>query len=156
MQQAQTSEVRPESNIGDLLRQINKLDLQRAETKARLDGIEDELDRLKAQAMEFYEQNGLKSMRADGRTFYIQRQIYVKALDREGAIEALKSLNLADYITYNSNKVSAYVRELAKEHELCNKDGMITASAEEIETILPEELKGKIGISEKFYFNITK
>ncbi len=55
----------------------------------------------------------------DGRTVYVERKLWAKAKDgdKPSVCKALKRCRLGDYVeeTFNTNSLSAYVRELDRE-----------------------------------------
>ena len=66
-----------------------------------------------------FEQGGFEKVSIDGRTVYVERKLWAKAKDGDKAAvcKALKRARLGDYVeeTFNTNSLSAYVRELDRE-----------------------------------------
>jgi hypothetical protein len=88
--------------------------------------LETEIDAVKAEAAELeqrllpqFEQSGVERLSIDGRTIYLERKLWAKARDGDKAAVccALKRARLGDYVeeTFNTNSLSAYVRELDRE-----------------------------------------
>jgi len=106
--------------------------------------LETEIDTVKAEAAELeqrllpeFERGGLEKISIDGRTVYLERKLWAKAKDGDKAVvcKALKRAHLGDFVeeTFNTNSLSAYVRELDRE-----------------ERPLPPTLHGVLEISEVF------
>jgi len=68
-----------------------------------------------------FERNGLEKVSIDGRTVYLERKLWAKAKDGDKAAmcKALKRAHLGDFVeqTFNTNSLSAYVRELDREEK---------------------------------------
>lgn len=88
--------------------------------------LETEVDSIKAEAAELeglllpqFEQSGMERVAIDGRTVYVERKLWAKAKDgdKPSVCKALKRCRLGDYVeeTFNTNSLSAYVRELDRE-----------------------------------------
>lgn len=98
---------------------------------------------------------GIDRISKNGITIYIERKLWAKVPDKEAAVERLKATDLAHYVEekFNSNAISAYVREL---------EGLIgemlpscerLAELENLGIKLPpeaEKIKDVIGVSEVF------
>ena len=91
----------------------------------RIAEANDNLDMLKARRAELVEQildawgeAGLDRVHVNGRTVYLRTDRYAKVEDKQAAIKLLKLSSLGRGIvqeTYNSNTLSALVRELLDE-----------------------------------------
>jgi len=94
---------------------------------------------------------GLTKATVDGRTVSLAQEIYASPLDgRERVVEALKASELAQYVSenYNTNSLSAFVREVARD---------VAAQAEREERIFTEEdvraaLPAPLGLALKISF----
>lgn len=84
-----------------------------------------------------FEKAGLDSTKVDGTTIYLHRQVWARAKDgdRGAVLVALRETEMDEYITenFNTNSLSAYVRE-------CEKEGQE----------IPEKLKACLEITEVF------
>jgi len=103
----------------DELKQFIQLERRRRELEAEIDTIKAESAELEASLLPQFEQAGMERVAIDGRTVYIERKLWAKAKngDKQAVCKALKRARLGDYVseTYNSNSLSAYVRELDRE-----------------------------------------
>lgn len=139
----------------EILANCVRLSKEVADAKKKLDLLTDELKTVKEQVKDIFIQMGVKSIKA-GKTIYLARQIWAgtgpDSTNRE-VTKALEQLGLEDYITYNHQSMSAYVRELMKlsiiDHpEWIGEDGDVLATPEQIVAILPEPLNKLIKVTE--------
>jgi len=120
------------------------LDAELKAAKARLDELEEAL------VPQFIE-DGVQSMKVDGRTVSLAQEIYASPLDgRDRVVEALKASELAQYVSenYNTNSLSAFVREVARD---------VAAQAEREDRIFTEDdvrsaLPAPLGLALKISF----
>src|ERR1035438_5616706 len=89
-------------------------------------------------------------MTVDGRTVSIQQDVYASPLnDREDVVDALKQSELGQYVAenYNTNSLTAFVRELKRDVELRAKGENRMYRSEEVRAALPEPLGRALKIS---------
>lgn len=103
----------------ELLRNYTTLDRRRRELKAELAEVEDQVRQLQETLLNEFEQAGMSSIRQDGTTVYVHRQLWCNPKDGDylRACRALRDAGLGDMVTerFNLNSVSAWVREQEKE-----------------------------------------
>jgi len=103
----------------DELKRFVALDERRHQLEAEVDTIKAEATELEGRLLPQFEQSGTERIAIDGRTVYVERKLWAKAKDGDKAAvcKALKRAHLGDYVeeTFNSNSLSAYVRELDRE-----------------------------------------
>jgi hypothetical protein len=103
----------------DELKRFVALEERRRQLEAEIDAIKAEAAQLEESLLPQFEQTGLEKVSIDGRTVYIERKLWAKAKDGDKAAvcKALKRAHLGDYVeeTFNTNSLSAYVRELDRE-----------------------------------------
>ena len=103
----------------DELKQFVALEERRRTLEAEIDTIRAEATELEQRLLPQFEQSGLERVAIDGRTVYIERKLWAKAKegDKAAVCKALKRCRLGDYVeeTFNTNSLSAYVRELDRE-----------------------------------------
>lgn len=98
------------------------------EIKEEVEKREAELKKLKAefadmepQVINYMEAEGLQKVTIDDRTVYVKRQVWA-SLDRSNsrALEILRDNGLGDFIEekVNSQRISAYVREVEKDGDI--------------------------------------
>ena len=101
------------------LRAYVNLEQQRLDLEARIDAIKRETAELEAALLPQFEQDAIDRITVDGRTVYVERKLWAKAKDgdKPAVCKALKRCRLGDYVeeTFNTNSLSAYVRELDRE-----------------------------------------
>jgi len=90
------------------------------------------------------------SVRVDGLTIWLVQEIYASPInDREEVAHALKLSELGQYVAenYNSNSLSAYVREVAREvaARFAKEEHMY--DAEDVRAALPEPLGKTLKLS---------
>jgi hypothetical protein len=128
--------------------------------------LEDEVEKIKAMIkvegdtiQKFYTETGCSSMKVGGMTIYVSRTIWAgKAEDTtaQEVVKALLKLNLGHIANINHQSISGYVRSLAKEAGLVNKEGQITATCEQIRDLLAPKLKKLIKVTDTVGLNIRK
>jgi hypothetical protein len=108
------------SNLGELLEefltltdQVDTIDTALAHLKKRRAGVE---ERLRTE----FTQVGVSQLKAtDGRVVYLSRTLWARAKDGDklAVTRALRSIGAADLVTetFNTNSLSAYVREFDKD-----------------------------------------
>lgn len=103
----------------DELKRFVSLEERRRQLEAEIDTIKAEASELEGRLLPQFEQAGMERVSIDGRTVYIERKLWAKAKegDKPAVCKALKRCRLGDYVeeTFNTNSLSAYVRELDRE-----------------------------------------
>ncbi|HLI82678.1 MAG TPA: hypothetical protein VKV17_02105 [Bryobacteraceae bacterium] len=110
---------------------------------ARLDDLEQAL-------VPQFLNDGVNSMRIDGRQIYLAQEIYAGPLnDRAEVIAALKASELGQYISenYNTQSLKAFVREVAEEARLRCEQEQRLFTEEDVRAALPTPLSGTLKIS---------
>jgi len=101
------------------LKRFVALEEQRHQLEAEIDTIKAEAAELEGRLLPQFEQSGTERIAIDGRTVYVERKLWAKAKDgdKPSVCKALKRCRLGDYVeeTFNTNSLSAYVRELDRE-----------------------------------------
>lgn len=114
--------------------------------KDELNEVKEKLAQLEEELTPEFERAGVPNISVNGRTIYIHKQLWAGYKEnREDALEALKKAGLDNYVyeTYNTHSLSAYFRELYRDHE--DEYGFV----DDPENILDPELKGAIKLTEK-------
>ena len=103
----------------DEMKRFVALEEQRHQLEAEIDTIKAEAAELEGRLLPQFEQSGTERIAIDGRTVYVERKLWAKAKDgdKPSVCKALKRCRLGDYVeeTFNTNSLSAYVRELDRE-----------------------------------------
>ena len=106
----------------DELKRFVALEERRRQLETEVDSIKAEAAELEQRLLPQFEQSGTERIAIDGRTVYVERKLWAKAKDGDkvGVCKALKRCRLGDYVeeTFNTNSLSAYVRELDRESKL--------------------------------------
>ncbi|HLH16240.1 MAG TPA: hypothetical protein VKX45_03425 [Bryobacteraceae bacterium] len=101
------------------LKRFVALEERRRQLEAEVDTIKSEAAELEQHLLPQFEQEGFEKISIDGRTVYIERKLWAKAKDgnKAAVCKALRRAHLGDYVeeTFNTNSLSAYVRELDRE-----------------------------------------
>lgn len=95
-------------------RRVVHLDNRKAELEAELEEVKRERGQLQELLIDQMAEQGLQSLKADGRTIYVRREIWASAQD----IKALEEFPAtAGFVkpSVNGNTLSAYVRELPRD-----------------------------------------
>jgi hypothetical protein len=121
----------------DELKRFVALEERRRQLETEVDSIKTEAAELESRLLPQFEQSGTERIAIDGRTVYVERKLWAKAKDGDKAAvcKALRRARLGDYVeeTFNTNSLSAYVRELDRE-----------------ERPLPSSLRDVLEVSEVF------
>jgi hypothetical protein len=121
----------------DELKRFVALEERRRQLETEVDSIKAEAAELESRLLPQFEQSGTERIAIDGRTVYVERKLWAKAKDGDKAAvcKALRRARLGDYVeeTFNTNSLSAYVRELDRE-----------------ERPLPSSLRDVLEVSEVF------
>ena len=103
----------------DELKQFIALDERRRTLEAEIETIKAEAAEIAPRLLPQFEPSGMERVSIDGRTVYIERKLWAKAKDgdKSAVCKALRRCRLGDYVeeTFNTNSLSAYVRELDRE-----------------------------------------
>jgi len=101
------------------LKRFVALEERRRQLEAEVETLKTEAAELEQRLLPQFEQEGFEKITVDGRTVYVERRLWAKAKDGDKAAvcKALKRARLGDYVeeTFNTNSLSAYVRELDRE-----------------------------------------
>lgn len=101
------------------LKHFIQLEQRRRQLEAEIGTIKAQSAELEASLLPQFEQAGMERVSIDGRTVYIERKLWAKPKegDKQAVCKALKRARLGDYVqeSYNSNSLSAYIRELDRE-----------------------------------------
>jgi len=103
----------------DELKRFVALEERRKQLEAEVETIKAESSELEVRLLPQFEQSGTERIAIDGRTVYVERKLWAKAKDgdKPSVCKALKRCRLGDYVeeTFNTNSLSAFVRELDRE-----------------------------------------
>ena len=110
------------------------LENRKKELDSELKAIAAQLDDLEQSLVPQFLEDGVQSMKIDGRVVYVAQDIYPSpASDRAAVVEALKKSELGQYVSenFNSQSLRAFVREVAEEVRLqCEQqDKLLTEEA---------------------------
>ena len=120
-----------------------ELDAEQKQVKQQLDDLEDAL-------VPQFIQNGIQKMTVDGRTVSLVHDIYASPLyDRDDVVAALKQSELGQYVAenYNTNSLTAFVREVKREVESQAQQEQRPYDEEYIRAALPAPLGQALKIS---------
>lgn len=125
------------------LHRFTELETLRRKLQEELRAVEAESQAIETELMAEFERSGIQNMKVNGLTVYLHRQVWANARngDYEGACTALLEAGLPELVErrFNTNRLSAWVRERTKEGEE-----------------LPETLKQSLEISERFSLRTRK
>jgi hypothetical protein len=125
------------------LKRFVELSKRKNQLEAELKAVKADIEAVKDPLMQQFSQDGMTKATVDGMTVYISSQLWASAKDGDaaGACAVLKKIGLADYVkeNFNTQSLSAYVREVAKNGE-----------------DYPEGFLGVIEIIEKFDLRAVK
>jgi len=111
---------------------------------------------LEEELLRRFENAEVNTMGVLGKTVYIHRQLWSKNMgDSSETVIALKESGLNDLVEekFNSNRLSAYIREVAKEHTVLSG---IPPSCTEIRELLPKPLQAVIDVTERISLRVRR
>lgn len=125
------------------LKRYVRLDTERKELETKIARVKDKQKECEETLKRQFEKAGVQSVKVDGNSVYIMRQLWASAKDgdRQAVCAALKKGGMEDYVAenFNTQSLSAYVREL---------DGLGDP--------LPDGLKECVQVVEKFSIRVRK
>lgn len=116
-----------------------------ATVKEELAKLVEQRDDLERQLLSEFEEDGISSVKVNGRTVYLHRQMWARPIDgaagRPAVVRACRDLGLVEFVKedINVNQISGYVREQEK---LGNE--------------LPKELADTLTITEDFGVRVRR
>jgi vacuolar-type H+-ATPase subunit I/STV1 len=132
------------------LREFVSLENRKKDLDAELKAVKQQLDDLEEALVPQFIEDGVQRMTVDGRTVSIQQDVYASPLnDREDVVDALKQSELGQYVAenYNTNSLTAFVRELKRDVELRAKGENRMYTEDDVRAALPEPLGRALKIS---------
>jgi hypothetical protein len=103
----------------DELKRFVMIESRRRELETEIEALRAEAAQLEQALLPQFEHAGVDRISLDRRTVYVERKLWAKAKDGDKAAvcKALRRARMGDYIeeTFNTNSLSAYVRELDRE-----------------------------------------
>lgn len=155
MEAAQQSQLSPQ----ELLAKVISLYDRKTALKKELEEAEAAYAEAKVLVQDLFIQMGVKQMKAT-KTVYLAKQIWAGAAQNVTNLDvahALEKLNLSDYVTFNHQSLSGYVREITKQHtEWFDRDGDLIADVDQIIKELPEPLNKLLKVTEKIDIRVRK
>ena len=104
----------------EIMKQFAKLDSRRAALEAELKEVKERIKEVEPQVLDEMTQNEVSNIRIDGRTIYVQSQIWGrKKAPNETIVKALRDAGLEDFVSegFNMQSISAFIREKVKNGE---------------------------------------
>jgi hypothetical protein len=132
------------------LKEFVCLENRKRELDAEQKQVKQQLDDLEQVLVPQFIQDGIQKMTVDGRTVSLVHDIYASPLyDREDVVAALKQSELGQYVAenYNTNSLTAFVREVKREVESQAQQEQRPYDEEDIRAALPAPLGQALKIS---------
>jgi len=132
------------------LREFVSLENRKKDLDAELKAVKQQLDDLEEALVPQFVEDGVQKMTVDGRTVSLTQDVYASPLnDREDVVDALKHSELGQYVAenYNTNSLTAFVREVKREVESRAKDEGRMFDENDVRAALPEPLGRALKIS---------
>jgi hypothetical protein len=132
------------------LKEFVCLENRKKELDAEQKQVKQQLDDLEQVLVPQFIQDGIQKMTVDGRTVSLVHDIYASPLyDREDVVAALKQSELGQYVAenYNTNSLTAFVREVKREVESQAQQEQRPYDEEDIRAALPAPLGQALKIS---------
>lgn len=104
------------------IHRMKQLIERKREIESELKLLNKEISRLEEFAMKEFIDNGVDSIKVDGATMYLHRQLWAgvnEGFTKEQAAQELKEVGLGEYVqeSFNMNSLSAYYREATRESD---------------------------------------
>jgi hypothetical protein len=134
----------------DQLKEFVALEKRRRDLDSELKQIAARLDDLEQALVPQFLNDGVNSLRIDGRLVYLAQEIFAGPLnDRREVIAALKASELGQYVSenYNTQSLKAFVREVAEDVRLRCEQQEWLFTEEEVRAALPAPLGAALKIS---------
>jgi len=132
------------------LKEFVALEKRKRDLDSELKSIAARLDDLEQALVPQFLNDGVNSLRIDGRLVYLAQEIFAGPLsDRGEVIAALKASELGQYVSenYNTQSLKAFVREVAEDVRLrCQQEERLFTE-EEVRAALPAPLGAALKIS---------
>ena len=136
-----------------LAKRLIELDTLADKLKIELKAAELEITAIKEVLQKQFVEDGVSSLAVDKKLIYLSSQIWAGTAENATnlqVVDALKAIGREDAISYNTQSVSGYVREIAKGYEdWVNKNNQIIATPEQILAVLPGGLSTLLKITRK-------
>jgi hypothetical protein len=132
------------------IKEFVALENRKRELDSELKAIAARLDNLEQALVPQFLNDGVNSLKIDGRVVYLAEDIYAGPLnDRAEVIAALKKSDLGQYVSenYNTQSLKAFVREVAQEVRLRCEQEQKLFSEEDVRLSLPVPLGDTLKIS---------
>jgi hypothetical protein len=132
------------------LKEFVCLENRKKELDAEQKQVKQQLDDLEQVLVPQFIQDGIQKMTVDGRTVSLVHDIYASPLyDREDVVAALKQSELGQYVAenYNTNSLTAFVREVKREVESQAQQEQRPYDEEDIRAALPAPLGQALKVS---------
>ena len=132
------------------LKEFVCLESRKKELDAEQKQVKQQLDDLEQVLVPQFIQDGIQKMTVDGRTVSLVHDIYASPLyDRDDVVAALKQSELGQYVAenYNTNSLTAFVREVKREVESQAQQEQRPYDEEDIRAALPAPLGQALKIS---------
>ncbi len=138
------------------LKEFVSLEVRKRDLETDLNLARQQLDDLKEVLIPQFLEDGVQSMKVDGRSVSITREVRAAMVNgREEVVRALREAELDQYIGVNHQSFGAYVREVAREVEdlIVRENGskppeeQRLMTEEDVRTALPAPLAAAVQIS---------
>lgn len=126
----------------DRVRQLVRLKVRKDELETKLKAVKAEIDKLSTSLVDEFAEDGVAHAAVDGHTAYLHRQLWASAAgEKTDLVAALQRNGLGHFVSpsFNTNTLSAYVRE-------------VDETGEE----LPKDLREQIKVSEVWTVRVRK
>ncbi len=132
------------------LKEFVALEKRKRELDSELKQIAARLEDLEQALVPQFLNDGVNSLRIDGRLVYLAQDIYTGPVnDRTEVIAALKASELGQYVSenYNTQSLKAFVREVAEDVRLRCEQQERLFTEEEVRAALPAPLGAALKVS---------
>ncbi len=133
------------------LREFVSLENRKKELDAQLKAVNQQLVELEELLVPQFVEDGVQNITCDGRVVYLRTDVYASAKDgdREAVVAALKASELGQYVSenFNSNSLTAYVREVKRDVEQSAKSENRAFTEDDVRQALPDPLGSVLKVS---------
>lgn len=96
----------------DDVRRLVELRAEKDRLEEALKPVTTEIEAVTARILDRWSEDGIDSMRVDGKHVVLSRRVWARVIDRARVAEVLRAAGLDALLTPNAQSLSAYVKEM--------------------------------------------
>lgn len=137
-----------EKTIDEKITEFVDLTNDKRELQSQLRALQRVIDDLSADIVQHFEENDRQSVKQNGATVYLSREMAVKVLDSAGVVKALEDAGLGELVAPQSQRLKSWIKETLESET--------TGTWEIDKDKLPEGIRDMIEVDEFYRLNCRK